>query len=42
MGENAIKGIKGTKIKVLFQGLHMKCVNFVLVYNLKICIPGNY
>jgi len=42
MGENAIKGTKGTKVKVLFQGLHMKCVNFVLVYNFKICIPCNY
>ncbi len=23
MGENTIKGIKGAKVKVVFQGLHM-------------------
>jgi hypothetical protein len=33
--EITIKGTKGTKVKVFFQGLHMACVIFVLVYNLK-------
>jgi hypothetical protein len=33
-GENMVKGAKGTKVKVFFQGLHMKRVIFVLVYNL--------
>jgi len=33
MGENIIKKAKGNKVKVLFQGLHMTCVIFVLVYN---------
>jgi hypothetical protein len=37
-GEIRIKGIKGTKVKVLFQGLHMTCVILVLVYNLKFYI----
>jgi hypothetical protein len=36
--ENTIKKTKGAKVKVLFQGLHMACVIFVLVYNLKVCI----
>jgi hypothetical protein len=31
---------KGTKVKVLFQGLHMTHVIFVLVYNFKIYILG--
>ncbi len=34
-GEITVKGPKCTKVKVLFQGLHMTCVIFVLVYNLK-------
>jgi len=38
MGEIMVKGTKGAKVKVLFQGLHMTCVNFALVYNLKLCI----
>jgi hypothetical protein len=38
MVENMIKGAKGSKVKVLFQGLHMTCVTFVSVYNLKIYI----
>jgi hypothetical protein len=37
-GENTVKKARGAKVKVLFQGLHMTCVVFVLVYNLKICI----
>jgi hypothetical protein len=39
-GENTIKGAKGAKVKILFQGLHMRCVVFVLVYNFKFCILG--
>jgi len=38
MGEKTIKGAKGNKVKVLFQGLHVTCVIFVLVYNFKIYI----
>jgi hypothetical protein len=38
MGEIMIKGAKGAKVKVLFQGLHMTRVIFMLVYNLKFCI----
>jgi len=30
-----IEGARGVKVKVLFQGLHMTHVIFVLVYNLK-------
>ncbi len=33
-----VKGAKGTKVKVLFQGLHVTHVIFMLVYNLKFCI----
>jgi len=33
LGENTIKRAKGAKVKVLFQGLHMTCVIFVLIYN---------
>jgi hypothetical protein len=40
MGENMVKGAKGTKVKVFFQGLHMTHVIFVLVYNFIICILG--
>jgi len=36
-GENTIKRDMGTKVKVLFQGLHMTHVIYVLVYNLKFC-----
>jgi hypothetical protein len=32
-----VKKAKGAKVKVLFQGLHMTHVTFVLVYNLKFC-----
>jgi hypothetical protein len=39
-GENKIKRIRGVKVKVIFQGLHITHVIFVLVYNLKICILG--
>jgi hypothetical protein len=35
-----VKGTRATKVKVLFQGLHMTRVVFVLVYNFKICILG--
>jgi hypothetical protein len=38
MDENTIKGTKGTKVKVIFQGLHMTHVIFMLVYNSKNCI----
>jgi hypothetical protein len=34
MGKNTIKRVKGNNVKVFFQGLHMTCVIFVLVYNL--------
>ncbi len=27
-GENTVKGVKGAKVKVLCQGLHMTCVIF--------------
>jgi hypothetical protein len=30
-----VKGAKGVKVKVIFQGLQMTCVVFVLVYNFK-------
>jgi hypothetical protein len=35
-----VKGVRGAKAKVIFQGLHMAFVVFVLVYNFKICILG--
>jgi len=35
MGEITVKGAKGTKVKVLFQGAHMTCVIPRLVYNFK-------
>ncbi len=38
LGENMIKGTRATKVKVLFQGLHIAHVIFVLVYNFIICI----
>ncbi len=38
LGENMIKGTRGTKVKVLFQGLPIAHVIYVLVYNFKICI----
>jgi len=31
-GENIIKIAKGTKVKIIFQILHMTCVTFTLVY----------
>jgi hypothetical protein len=40
MGENMIKRSRGAKLNVLFQGLHMICVIFVLVYNFKFYILG--
>jgi hypothetical protein len=33
-----VKGIKDTKVKGLFQGLHMTHLISMLVYNLKFCI----
>jgi hypothetical protein len=35
-----VKGAKGVKVKVIFQGLQMTRVVFVLVYNFKICISS--
>jgi hypothetical protein len=35
-GANTIKGTKGVKVKVLFQGLHVTCGIHVLVYYLKV------
>jgi len=37
-GEITIKGARGAKVKIFFQGLHMICVIFALVYNLQFCI----
>jgi hypothetical protein len=37
-GEITVKGAKGAKVKVLFQGLHMTHVILALIYNLKICM----
>jgi hypothetical protein len=34
-GEIMVKGAKGGKVKVFFQILHLTCVIFALVYNLK-------
>jgi hypothetical protein len=39
-GEIMIKTTKNAKVKILFQGLHMTRVIFVLVYNLKFCISN--
>jgi hypothetical protein len=39
-GENTFKKARGTKVKVFFQGLHMTCVVFMLVYSFKICISN--
>jgi hypothetical protein len=38
--ENKIKGVRGNKVKVLVQRLHMTHVNFVLVYYFKFCISN--
>jgi hypothetical protein len=38
LGEKTVKKAKGTKVKVLFQGLHMTHVIPTLAYNLKYCI----
>jgi len=37
-GEITVKGIRGAKVKIFFQGLRMTCVIFALVYNLQFCI----
>jgi hypothetical protein len=39
-GEIMVKKARGAKVKVIFQGLHMTHVIFVLVYNLKFCISN--
>jgi hypothetical protein len=36
--ENKVKGVRGSKVKVLVQGLHMTYVIFLLVYNFKFFI----
>jgi hypothetical protein len=41
LGENMVDKAKGAKVKVLFQGLHMTHVVFVLVYNFKLYILGS-
>jgi hypothetical protein len=33
-----VKKARDAKVKVIFQGLHMTCVIYVLVYNLKFYI----
>ncbi len=38
MGEITVKGTRGAKGQVLFQGLHMIRVIPTLVYSLKLCI----
>jgi hypothetical protein len=40
LGENIVKGARGAKVEVLFQGLHMTHVILVLVYNFIICISN--
>jgi hypothetical protein len=39
-GEIMVKGTRDTKVKVFFQGLHMTCVIYAFVYNLKFCISN--
>jgi len=39
-GEITVEGVEGTKVKVLFQGLHMTHVIPALVFNLKFSISG--
>jgi hypothetical protein len=41
MGEITIKGARGAKVKVFFQGLHMTSVIIALIYNLKFYISDN-
>jgi hypothetical protein len=38
LSEIMVKGARGAKVNVFFQGLHMTRVIFVLVYNFKFCI----
>jgi hypothetical protein len=40
--EIMVKGARGTKVKVIFQELHMTHGIFGLVYNLKFCISPNW
>jgi hypothetical protein len=40
MDENMVKGAKGTKVKILFEGLCVTSITFVLVYNFKFCISN--
>jgi hypothetical protein len=35
LGENMVKGARAPKVKVIFQGLLMTCVVFVLVSNIQ-------
>jgi hypothetical protein len=35
-----VKGVRGAKVKVIFQILQMALVVLMLLYNLKICILG--
>jgi len=35
LGENMVKGTRAPKVKVIFQGLHMTCIIFVLVSNIQ-------
>jgi len=37
-GENMVIGAKGAKVKIIFQALHMTCVIYALVCNLKFYI----
>jgi hypothetical protein len=39
-GEITVEGTRGTKVKVFCQRLHMTCVVYSLVYNLKFCISN--
>jgi hypothetical protein len=40
LGKITIKGAKGAKIKVFFQGLQMTHIIYVSVYNSKFCISN--
>ncbi len=35
LGANIIKGVKGSKVKIFFQGLHVTCGIYMLVNFLK-------
>jgi hypothetical protein len=41
MDENMVKGVRGAKVKVLFQRLHMtRVIKFVLINNVKFCVSS--